>query len=198
MAFKTPLKSKMLMGAAALAALAAAATPALAQPATVGELTVTGRYGVGPDVRSLSTAVSYADLDLTTAAGRDILTHRVRDAARDLCGRLGERNITEPPVVRSCEQDALDSAREAERIAFATAAPQAYAVVPSDQPYVAPAGPNAMDEPPAAAAAYGQAASATVTTETVTNGPVADTAATRRAYGGPMSNGGRRTTPAGN
>lgn len=32
----------------------------------------------------------------------------------------------------------------------------------------------------------------------VTNGPVPDTRENRRKYGGPMSNGGRRTTPAGN
>ena len=32
----------------------------------------------------------------------------------------------------------------------------------------------------------------------VTNGPVPDTAANRAKYGAPMSDGGRRTTPAGN
>lgn len=32
----------------------------------------------------------------------------------------------------------------------------------------------------------------------VTNGPVPDTRENRARYGGPMSNGGRRTTPAGN
>lgn len=32
----------------------------------------------------------------------------------------------------------------------------------------------------------------------VTNGPVPDTAENRARYGGPMSNGGRRTRPAGN
>lgn len=32
----------------------------------------------------------------------------------------------------------------------------------------------------------------------VTNGPVPDTRENRRKYGGPISNGGRRTAPAGN
>lgn len=32
----------------------------------------------------------------------------------------------------------------------------------------------------------------------VTNGPVPDTRENRRKYGGPVSNGGRQTTPAGN
>ncbi len=32
----------------------------------------------------------------------------------------------------------------------------------------------------------------------VTNGPIPDTRENRRKYGGPMSTGGRRTTPAGN
>ncbi|MDB5448295.1 MAG: hypothetical protein JWQ97_3612, partial [Phenylobacterium sp.] len=36
-----------------------------------------------------------------------------------------------------------------------------------------------------------------ITTETVTNGPVPDTPANRSAYGGPTSNGGRRTAPSG-
>ena len=57
---------------------------------------------------------------------------------------------------------------------------------------------RAVDEVAAAPSveSYGQPASATV--ETVTNGPVPDTAANRERYGEPMSNGGRRTSPAGN
>ena len=38
----------------------------------------------------------------------------------------------------------------------------------------------------------------TVTTRTVTNGPVPDTAENRAKYGQPMSRAGKRTTPAGN
>ena len=38
----------------------------------------------------------------------------------------------------------------------------------------------------------------TVTTRTVTNGPVPDTAENRARYGQPLSRAGKRTTPAGN
>ena len=38
----------------------------------------------------------------------------------------------------------------------------------------------------------------TVTTRTVTNGPVPDTAENRAKYGQPLSRAGKRTTPAGN
>ncbi|MBU1378701.1 MAG: hypothetical protein KKE02_05530 [Alphaproteobacteria bacterium] len=47
-----------------------------------------------------------------------------------------------------------------------------------------------------AATSYAQAAS--VTTTTVTNGPVADTPENRAKYGSPMSRAGKRTTPKGN
>ena len=51
--------------------------------------------------------------------------------------------------------------------------------------------------PPAASATnYAQAAS--VTTTTVTNGPVPDTAENRAKYGQPMSNAGKRTAARGN
>jgi hypothetical protein len=40
--------------------------------------------------------------------------------------------------------------------------------------------------------------SVTMTTSTVTNGPVPDTAENRAKYGSPMSNAGKRTAPAGN
>jgi len=38
----------------------------------------------------------------------------------------------------------------------------------------------------------------TVTTSTVTNGPVPDTAENRARYGGPMSHAGKRTAARGN
>jgi UrcA family protein len=189
------LKLNPLLACAALA-VAGAAVPALAQVNTAGEITVYGSYGVGPEVRRLSAAVPYGDLDLTTVAGREILKQRVHDTARDLCARLGENGMNDG-LVPSCEQDAINSAQEGERFAIATAQPPVYAVAqPYDQPYVAPAGPTARQTAPAATS-YGRQA-ATITTETVTNGPVPDTVANRSRYGGPMSNGGRATAPAGN
>jgi UrcA family protein len=186
-----------LLGACALLAVCAGATaPAFAQP-VVGEVVVIGRYGAAEDARRLSAPVSYRDLDLTTVAGRDSLKDRVRAMAHDLCRQLGEADQTAPSPAASCEQGAIDSARDQEQIAFETATAPVYAVAAPSVGYAAPAGPNPMGEA-AAAPSYGAPASATVTTETVTNGPVPDTPQNRAAYGGPQSHGGRRTAPAGN
>lgn len=60
-------------------------------------------------------------------------------------------------------------------------------------------GPTASTDvtaPAASATSYAQAAS--VTTTTVTNGPVADTPENRAKYGQPMSNAGKRTAARGN
>ena len=74
------------------------------------DITVTGRYGRVPDsVQSLSQAVSYADLDLSTKAGKDELRHRVALTARYLCGRLGESDSASP-VAPSCRDAALKDA----------------------------------------------------------------------------------------
>jgi UrcA family protein len=180
------------------------AAPALAQPVT-DEVVVLGRYP-DRDANSLSEVVSYRDLDLTTEAGRDILKDRVRAAAHDVCWRLGESGSTSSALLPSCEQQAVDSAREQVRTAYAMASSQLYAVVPVAPPpagYVAPAGPNPIDEPPPAASGYGEPAAAiepspSYSTETITNGAVPDTPQNRAAYGGPISRGGRMTAPAGN
>src|SRR5688572_15504336 len=80
-------------------------TPGQAQPETE-EIIITGRYGKLPDsVRSASQAVSYADLDLSTAAGRRELRRRVNLTARFLCDRLGETD-TSSSVVPSCRDAA--------------------------------------------------------------------------------------------
>ena len=191
-----PNRAPWLMGALALGLAAGAAAPALAQT-VLPEVTVTGTWGPnGP--RSLSRAVSYADLDLTTAAGRHELDRRVHATAYDLCRELGEQpQAVIPPLMQSCQDQAVASATRAERIAFAEARPRGYAVYAPpppapDEPYVAPSG---VEHAPAAPS-YG--AQASYTTQTVTNGPVPDTAANRARFGGPMSNAGRRTTPAGN
>lgn len=181
------------LGAALAAFVTAAAAPAFAQT-TVQELTVTGRYGVGPEVRRLSAVVSYADLDLTTDAGRTALRERVRSTASDLCRRLGEGAAGGTALVPSCEQDAVNSVHQQERVAIAQAKPRAYAVNP---PIAAPAAAAPTAE------SYGQTASVTTPTasatpQMTTNGPVPDTPENRRAFGGPMSRAGRHSAPAGN
>jgi len=199
----TKNRSALLLNAALAAGLAGAAVPALAQTVTTVEgLTITGHYRTGENVRELSAAVPYDDLDLNTVAGREILKQRVRSTADHLCDRLGE-SPTSVGVTRSCQQDAMSSAREAIRVAIASQQIPLYAYLPPDEPYVAPAGPTASS-----ASGYGAEASAvvpapgvtttTVTTRTVTNGPVPDTPENRRLYGQPVSNGGRATSAAGN
>ena len=64
-----------------------------------------------PDnVQSLSQAVSYADLDLSTTSGKAELRHRVALTARYLCDKLGESASSTGPVP-SCrdaaQQDAM-------------------------------------------------------------------------------------------
>lgn len=91
--------------------ISALAIPALAQP-TVEELTVTGRYGRVPDsVRSLSQTVSYADLDLSTDAGRREFRHRLQLTARYLCDKLGESS-TSDGVAPSCRDAAVKDAMQ--------------------------------------------------------------------------------------
>lgn len=102
----SPLLAAVLAGSA----LISAAANANAQT-TVEELTVTGRYGPAPDnAQSLSQAVSYADLDLSTTAGRHELRRRIHYTARYLCDKLGESE-TSGPLAPSCmkaaESDAM-------------------------------------------------------------------------------------------
>src|SRR5712671_3400594 len=96
----------------ALAALAsfsafALAVPALAQ--TVDELTVTGRT-LRNNPQTLSEAVSYADLDLTIASNRNILTRRVNAAAGRVCDRLNEARPSAGNLGHSCQEVAVRGA----------------------------------------------------------------------------------------
>jgi UrcA family protein len=187
------------LGSALAIAAAAASAPALAQ-SVPDEVVVIGRYP-GPDADTRSAVVSYRDLDLTTQAGRDILQERVEATANELCRQMREGNMTSSAILPSCEQDTYDNARPQMRLAYSLAQPRYVAVVPPPPGYVAPAGSSAVDDMAddvAAAPSYGAPAAATVETQTVTNGPVPDTRRNRQIYGGPMSNGGRATVPAGN
>lgn len=100
---------KILASALAVGTMLLAAAPAFAQT-DPEDITVTGRYGRVPDsVQSLSQAVSYADLDLSTAAGRDALRQRIRLTARYLCQKLGEPDTASPPAP-SCRDAATSDA----------------------------------------------------------------------------------------
>ena len=104
----TPSRAGWLLAGAAFLSFAA---PALAQ-SDADELIVTGHYGRVPDnVQSLSQTVSYADLDLSSAAGRSELRHRVRLTSRYLCEKLGESdsaNGITPTCRDAASKDAMN------------------------------------------------------------------------------------------
>ena len=111
-------------GAAATMAQAQPADQEYVGPAYVEDLVIAPpAYRRDRDVTRLSRAVSYADLDLTTSAGQETLRWRIRDTARSVCRALGESPASAPPLRRSCEADAVRSARSQ----FAVAVGRAYA-----------------------------------------------------------------------
>ena len=76
---------KPILFAAAALASAITASPVFARPVT-------------PDVR----VVSYADLDLSSAAGRTRLEHRVQAAVREVCGAAPSFDLARRHAVRQC------------------------------------------------------------------------------------------------
>jgi UrcA family protein len=192
--------SRGLLVALGASGLAMAAAPALAQ--TVGELTVIGKWGPnGPT--SLSRAVDISDLDLRSDAGVSEMKARVRATADDICNELEGKGGGGPSgLLPSCQNDAIRSAQSQMNMAIAqarSAPPLAYA---EPAPAVVPSS-SVSEAPLPSADVSGQAASATApaatyTMTTVTNGPVPDTPENRARFGGPMSNAGKRTAPAGN
>ena len=120
------------------AVVATLAIPAFAQPPPE-EIIVTGRYGPGPDsVRSLSMPVSYADLDIRTAKGWDMLRQRVKLTARFLCEKLGESDTSAMP---SCRNAAVSSAMGRVLTAREHAAPRNTTWV-APRPWVPPYPPD--------------------------------------------------------
>ncbi|HKT75091.1 MAG TPA: UrcA family protein [Sphingobium sp.] len=104
------MRRSIIKGSALFATglLFATGVASFAQPPE--EITVTGRYGRVPDsVQSLSQPVSYADLDLSTKAGKDELRHRVALTARYLCDKLGESSTATPPGT-SCRDASVSDA----------------------------------------------------------------------------------------
>jgi UrcA family protein len=180
--------SLRLCASLAAAGLAMAGAPALAQT-TVEEVVVIGSIGPDGEPRTLSRAVSYRDLDITTEAGQAELKRRVNDTASELCEQLDESD-TSSVVVPSCKDAAVRDAMEQTRIHIAAATPRGPAWTPMPMTAALPA--------PVAPAATTYAAPASVTVRTITNGPVPDTPENRRKYGGPMSSAGKRTAPVGN
>ena len=71
----------------------------------VAEVVITPLPRVDRDTVRMSRVVSYADLDLTTAYGQQVLQWRIRDTARSICRTLGERGGGE------CQRNAIRNAR---------------------------------------------------------------------------------------
>lgn len=115
-----------LCGAAFAPASSALAQPVVTQPVVVPvgppqvvvqpvvvqpvqqEIVIVGHYRRLPDnVESASTAVGYADLDLSNPADRNILRHRIALTARYLCDRLGESDTGPGSCRDSATRDAM-------------------------------------------------------------------------------------------
>ncbi|HEX5379372.1 MAG TPA: UrcA family protein, partial [Phenylobacterium sp.] len=144
------------------AALTVASAPAFAQ--AVEELVITG-HSRGERPTSASQTVSYADLNLTQAADRDTLKHRIVAAAKDVCRQIGEEAPLRGNLGKSCQDNAIRDAMVDVRTAFADAA--TYQAFAAPEPVTYDAG------------ALGANVSATVAAGPTTNGPIPDTAANR-------------------
>jgi UrcA family protein len=77
----------------------------------VREITV-GKSPIGAPIKEMSirSRVSYADLDLTTAAGVEALQKRVRDTATSTCKEIKVDVPAEGSTVDKCIKEAIDGA----------------------------------------------------------------------------------------
>jgi UrcA family protein len=82
------------------------ATVEAARSAKVAQST----HGVPIEEITIRSRVSYADLDLTTAAGATKLDQRIRDTATSACREMDVKFPAERSSVASCIKDAVDSA----------------------------------------------------------------------------------------
>ena len=67
---------------------------------------------------SSSASVSYADLNLSTEKGREVLDKRIVRAAEKICGP-SSRNLGMSPAVKSCQQDTIVAAMKSRDLAVA-------------------------------------------------------------------------------
>ena len=70
-------------------------------------LGTTPGWSFEPDARSVT--VRYADLDLSTSAGATTLYHRIRGAAKEVCG-TGGTSLVEIAQWHRCVKDAVSDA----------------------------------------------------------------------------------------
>ncbi len=179
------------------AAAALCAAPVLAQ-SVLEEVTVTSR-GLKEDQQSKSRPVSFADLDLTKKGDRQKLGLRIADTANDLCEELNQPPPQPATLGQSCKEIAVQDALGQVRTAVAAARGAAYAKANLADGWNTAASADASSTPAAATeTASAPTPEATLTIETITNGPIPDTKANRARFGQPLSLAGKRTAPAGN
>jgi UrcA family protein len=70
-----------------------------------------------------SVAVSYADLDLRSDAGRATLDHRLRIAIRDVCGQASSADLAGQNAVADCRRSLGGQVAAQREAAFAAARP---------------------------------------------------------------------------
>jgi UrcA family protein len=63
-----------------------------------------------PADRLVETTISYADLNLSNAAGRATLDSRIKGAARFVCGAATAATVAEHNHIRDCRANAVASA----------------------------------------------------------------------------------------
>ncbi len=97
---------KKIVNLAVAAAAAFAALPAAAQNVQFGE---DGSYRV---------AVSYADLNLSSAAGKRTLEGRLKAAAKSVCGAAGGTSLIESRNIEACRDNVMGATRPQVEIAY--------------------------------------------------------------------------------
>ncbi len=110
------------LGVAATASAANRMVPVTVNAAPV-IVTVLGRSSLGGrvEVLTITGAVGYGDLDLTTRAGAARLIKRLRIAARAACQRLDGVSLMTPPETHACALKAEANAMRQARLAVAVA-----------------------------------------------------------------------------
>jgi UrcA family protein len=97
------MKAILFMGALALSATLVVPTVASAETNSAGELVA---------------RVAYADLDLTTAAGKARLEQRMKSAIRDVCQRPDARNLTHSTNYNRCAAQTRAATEQSIALAF--------------------------------------------------------------------------------
>jgi UrcA family protein len=79
--------------------------------ATVAALSVAslaiGAHADESVVQVPARTVHYSDLNLNTQAGAEVLYHRIRSAAEQVCGDVGSRQLEEAAAARACVDQAV-------------------------------------------------------------------------------------------